>query len=136
MKELISVIVIAALLIGATALAVEKFHDRETFVSPPDAIAEGFVRSVLEKRWDPARAYLSEPESTSDQQLSDLQKSWEARLGELSEIEAETISRDDERAQVNVTLRSARGEEEVAFALTFDDDWKVVHTPAVGNPIH
>ena len=136
MKELISVIIIAALLIGATALAVDRFHDRETFVSPPDAIAEGFVRSVVEKRWDPARAYLAEPESISDQELSELKKSWEARIGEPTAIDSETISHDDKRAQVNVTLRSARGEEEVAFALTFEDDWKVVHTPAVGNPIH
>lgn len=136
MKELISVSVVAALLIGATALAVEQFDDRETFVPPPDAIAEGFARSVVEKRWDPARAYLANPESVSDRELSDLQKSWEQSVGEPTQFEAETITHDGERALVTVRLQSEKGSEAVALALTFEDEWKIVHTPAVGNPIH
>ena len=57
-------------------------------------------------------------------------------LSDKLEIEAETIARDDAEALAHVRMRSARGSEAVAFALRFDDEWKIAHTPAVGNPIH
>ena len=136
MKELLGIAIAAALLIGISALAVEQFDDRETFVPPPDAVAEGFVREVMAKRWERARTYLAEPPSMSRGELEALQKSWRERAGEPTEIEAETIARDDAEALAHVRMRSARGSEAVAFALRFDDEWKIAHTPAVGNPIH
>ena len=120
MKEIAGVLLATALLIGMSALAIER-GDRETFVSPRDAVAEGFVREVVMKRWDRARPYLAEPQSMSDGELSALQ----TRFGDPSTIDAEILSRDDERASVNVTLKSAGGAEDFVFALTFDDEWKV-----------
>jgi hypothetical protein len=126
MKELAGVILATALLFGMSALAVHRFDDRETFVAPPDAVAEGFVREVLTKRWDRARIYLDDP-SMSDAELRTLQRAW----GEPSNVEAEIVSRTDDRALVNVTVRS----QVVRFALTFDREWKVerarIRTPAV-----
>jgi hypothetical protein len=131
MRELAGVALAAALLIGMSTLAVERFHDRETFTSPPDAVAEGFVREVVTKRWDRAKPYLVEPESMSDDDLEMLQKSW----GEPSRIEAELISRDDEQALVHTTLKSAGGSEVVAFALTFDGEWKIT-TERLATAVH
>lgn len=136
MKELLGVTLAMGLLIGVSALAVEQFGDRELFVPPPDVVAEGFVREIVTKRWERAREYLAEPESISDAQLEALQKSWEASVGEPTTFEAETITRDDAEALANVRMQSARGSEAVAFALRFDDEWKIVHTPGVGYPIH
>ena len=136
MRRLFGITIAMALLIGVTALAIEQFGDRELFVPPPDAIAEAFVREVMTKRWDRARDYLAQPESVSDEQLEALEKSWEARVGNPTKIEAETITHDVSRALANVRMQSARGSEAVAIALRFDDEWKIVHTPAVGNPIH
>lgn len=135
MKKLLGILLAAAILIGGTALAVQ-LGDRGTFVSPPDAMAEGFVREIVTKRWDRARAYLLEPDSVSDAELAALEKSWEAQAGDPSSIEAETITQDYSQALVTVRMRSGRGSEAVAIVLQFDDDWKVVHTPAVGIPIH
>jgi hypothetical protein len=135
-KKLLGVAVTVALLIGLCAVAVDLFGDRDTFVSPPDAVAEGFVREVVTKRWDRARPYLAEPESMSNAQLEALQQSWEQRVGNPSTIEAKTISRDDEQALANVQMQSERGSEAVAFALRFENEWKIVHTPTVGYPIH
>lgn len=126
MKELLSVALAMALLIGASALAVEHFDDRGLFVSPPDAVAEGFAREVVMKRWDRARAYLDDPDSKSNAQIEALQKSWEQRVGNPSTIEAEIITRTNEQALANVRMRSARGSEAVAFALVFDREWKIV----------
>jgi hypothetical protein len=135
-KEILGVGVAMALLIGVSTLAVQQFGDRETFIPPPDAVAEGFVREVVTKRWDRARAYLAEPESMSNARIEALQKSWEERVGDPTKIEAKTIARDDEQALANVQMQSARGSEAVAFALRFENEWKIVHTPSVGYPIH
>ena len=136
MKEILGVTLAMAVLIGVSALAVEQCGDRELFVPPPEVVAEGFVREIVTKRWDRARPYLAEPESVSDAQLEALQKAWESSVGDPSEFEAETVARDDAEALANVRMRSARGSEAVAFALRFEDEWRIVHTPGVGNPIH
>lgn len=126
MKEFAGVVVAMALLIGMSALAIERFDDRELFVSPPDAVAEGFVREVVTKRWDRARTYLLDPEAMSNADVEALQKAWERRIGYPSEVEAEIVTRTDERASVNVTLKSANGTMAIALALVFDGEWRIV----------
>lgn len=121
MKEIAGVVVAMALLIGMSALAIERFDDRELFVSPPDAVAEGFVREVVTKRWDRARTYLVEPDSKSNAELETLQKSW----GEPSGVEAEIVSRTEEQASVSVKLKSAKVSVVLAFELVFDGEWKI-----------
>jgi hypothetical protein len=125
MKEITGVLLAMALLIGMSALAIQRFDDRELFVSPPDAVAEGFVREVVTKRWDRARTYLVDPDAMSNPDLEALQKSWERRVGNPSEVEAELVSRTDQQASVNVKLKSAKGSEEIAFELPFDGEWKI-----------
>ena len=121
MKEIAGVVAAMALLIGMSALAIERFDDRELFVSPPDAVAEGFVREVVTKRWDRARTYLLDPEAMSNTDIEALQKAW----GNPSTVESEIVSRTDERASVNVTLKSERGAEVVVFTLRFEGEWKI-----------
>ncbi len=124
MKEIAGVILATALLLGMSALAIER-GDRSTFVSPPEAVAEGFAREVVTKRWDRARTCLVDPDSMSNAEIEALQKSWEQRLGDPTEVEAETISRTDEKALVNMRLKSAKGSAVLVFALTFDGEWKI-----------
>lgn len=124
MREIAGVVLATVLLLGMSALAIER-GDRETFVSPPDAVAEGFVREVVTKRWDRARTYLADPDSMSNAEIEALQKSWEQRVGDPSEVNAETISRTDEQASVNVKLKSAKGSAVLVFALTFEGEWKI-----------
>ena len=120
MKEIAGVVLATALLVGMSALAIER-GDRETFVSPPDSVSEGFVREVVTKRWDRARTYLADPDSMSNAEIEALQKAW----GDPSTVEAEIVSRTDEQSLVNVTLKSAKGSEVIALALVFDGEWKI-----------
>jgi hypothetical protein len=136
MKELLGVVLTIALMLGISGVAVQRFGDRETLVPPPDAVAEGFVREVMTKRWDRARASFDEPDAVSNREIAALQKAWHERVGDPSELEAETITRDSDQALVSVRMQSARGSEAVSFALRFHDKWTIVHTPAVGIPIH
>ena len=119
MRELISGLMMFALLAGASFVAVEQFDDRETVVSPPDAVAEQFTRAVMAKRWEPAREYLQNTESISDDELEAMQK----QLGEGENVEAGIVSRDDEQALVTVRVPS-RGYVK-NFALTFDRQWRI-----------
>lgn len=112
------------MLIGISAAAVHAFGDRELFVSPPDAVAEGFYREVVTKRWSRAQEYLLEP--GPDEQLQQLEKSIDARLGRVTNVGARIGSRDDEWANVYVTLESARGAIEVGTVVRWNgNEWKV-----------
>jgi hypothetical protein len=104
-----------AALWGVCALAVETLNDRETLVSPPDAVAEGFTREVLTKRWDRAQEYLVAP--VEDERLKELHDS----LPDSSEVDAVLISRDDEHALVTVRVSSSV----VSYSLEFDKEWKI-----------
>ena len=133
MRELLSGLVMFALLAATSVLAIEVLHDRETVVPPPDAIAEQFIRAVMAKRWEPAKEYLQDPESMSDEELAALQK----ELGEGQNVEAETVSRDDEKAVVTVRLPE-RGLIK-KFELEFESgQWAVTTSPyaPVRFPIH
>lgn len=118
----LAVVALTALLIGGTALAVAR-GDRHLFVPPPDAVAEGYVRELVAKRWARAQEYREEPAPESE--LEALQQRIEAAVGEPTKIEAETAGEDDEEALVTVRLSSAKGSEALHFALRFSEGWKV-----------
>lgn len=126
MRHLLSVLAAAAVLVAASALAVEQFEDRELFVPPPEAVAEGFIREVITGRYSRAREYLQERESMSEDQLRALEQEIESRTGDPTEVEAETVTRDDQRALVTVRVSSAQGSHAMAYGLEFEEEWKIV----------
>lgn len=117
MRELLRVALTFALLLGLSALAVTVFADRALFTAPPEAIAEGFTREVMTKRWDRARALLANPDSMPRAQLEELQ----ARVGDSGNVEAKTISRDATRALVEVTVETKT----LRVALVWEGGWRV-----------
>ena len=121
MKRVMAMALTVLLLFGGSLAAVELLHDRELFVSPPDAAAEGFVREVMTKRYVRAKAYLADPESVSQAELEELQ----SRLGEGENPEAKIVSRDDEHAVVDVKVK----ETVFSVPLEWQDDWKVSKLP-------
>ena len=123
LTKLAGVVLAMALLVAATEIAARK-NDRELMVPPPDAVAEGFVREIVMKRWTRAEEYLDK--EVAHERLKQLGKSIEAQVGDPIQFEAKTISRTDHDALVNVRLSSGKGSEAIAFALVFDDEWKIV----------
>ncbi|HEX2059852.1 MAG TPA: hypothetical protein VHK90_03850 [Thermoanaerobaculia bacterium] len=122
MKRLAFLIVIVAVALGVCVVAVDALGDRDTFVPPPDAIAEQFTREVLTKRWPRAKDFLLEPESVSEDELRALH----AALPDGTEVEAEELAREDDRALVNVRVSAPDRSEAVAFTLVFEEGWKIV----------
>lgn len=121
MRQLLGIAIAFGLLAGATGLAVERFGDRELFVSPPEAVAEDFVRAIVTGRYDQARPYL-EDDSMPEEELRALR----AALGDPTEVESKLVARDDARALVNVRVSEAERSEAVAFTLVFEKEWKIV----------
>ena len=119
MKEIGGVLLAMALLVGATALAVSAFDDRELMVPPPDAVAEGFTREVANKRWPRAKEYLADPESMSQDEMERMQE----EIGAGQNIEAEIVARDETHAVVTVRVPSKQVAKN--FSLTFDQEWKI-----------
>ncbi|HEX2122587.1 MAG TPA: hypothetical protein VHL59_13185 [Thermoanaerobaculia bacterium] len=121
MSRIIGLALALALLVGAGLFAVELLDDRELLVPPPDAVAEGFTREVLTKRYDCARDYLLAPDSVSKEELEALQQ----RLGEPQNVETKTTAQNDDEATVEVTLK----ETSFTVPLAFDDEWKIARLP-------
>lgn len=118
-------------LAGTAMLAVETFGDRELFVPPPDAVAEGFIRETLAGRYARAKPYFAEPESVRERDLRALEQRIEAEVQEVSEVEASVVSRDDERALVTVRVSSSSGSHASSWSLMFDGEWKIVRLSEV-----
>ena len=121
MTRVLAVLLPVAILTVACLCAVKLFDDRELFVSPPDAMAEGFTREVMTKRWARAREYLVTP--MPDAQLAELQ----SQLEEGANVDAETLAQDKERAQVEVRVK----ERTLRVAMVWDEGWKVATLPKV-----
>ena len=123
LRKLMGVSITLALLVGATAFSV-KHGDRALMVSPPDAVAEGFVREVVMKRYTRAEPYLQH--EVSEEKLAALQRSIEAEVGEPIVFDAKIISSNEKDALVNVRLESGKGSQALGFTLQFDGEWKII----------
>ena len=121
MTRIFAITLAIAVLVAASTAAVELLHDRELFVPPPDSVAEQFVRAVMTRRYAPARGYLLQPDSVSREQLEELQ----SRLGEGENPDAEIVSRDEERATVDVRFQ----ETTFTIPLEWDKEWRVAGLP-------
>ena len=60
MRAPLAVIVVVALAVGAAALAVFVLGDEATFVPPPEAEAESFMRAMATHRFEQALAHVTE----------------------------------------------------------------------------
>ena len=58
MKELLIVVAVFASGLVLAGGAVFGLHDRQTFVPPPEAVAESFARQLVQRRYDLAVNYL------------------------------------------------------------------------------
>lgn len=120
-----------AVLLGVGLLA-GRAGDRDVFVSPPAAVAEGFVREVIRGRYAEARVYLADPGAMSEEDLRTLRRTLVEHVGsQPGDYESQVVSRDEERARVTVTLTAMGRSQTVAFDLRFDSAWKVTSFPAL-----
>ena len=129
MRVIAGIVILCVLLIGVCAAAIHQFDDRELFVSPPDAVSEGFMREVTMRRFDRSAGYLANSD-TPQGEMRILADSIEQRIGSVNDVEAETISRTDSEALIDVRLTSAKSVDSLALKAVWDGkEWKVATLP-------
>ncbi|MEK6374422.1 MAG: hypothetical protein AABO58_17185 [Acidobacteriota bacterium] len=126
MRALAGVVLSAAVALGIAYAVVEVAGDRETLVSPPDAIAEAFYRSIVTRRFEPAADLLSRRSDADRDALRALADEIARNDGRVTDVAAEIEERSADRARVTVTLRGERSEEKRDVDLVWEDDaWRV-----------
>jgi len=85
--------------------------DRETFVPPPETVAEEFLRGVTTGRYEPARSRLSDDARGGGdaEDLASLRAVLESRVGRVSRVKGGRAEIDGNAAMAEVEITSASG---------------------------
>jgi hypothetical protein len=118
---------------GATLLG-----DRATFVSPPDARAEAFVRQLMSRRAELARKFVSRDVrmQVSPPALQLGFEALEAQLGEVEDVTTETLFLDRQTAVARAEL-VARGGRRTTLEFGFKwelNGWAIRELPCALKP--
>jgi hypothetical protein len=119
---------LVTLALGFIAAIVFGLGDRDTFVSPPEVVAEEFLRSVGHGRVDAARSLLASGEErvTSTAEMKTFYSKLRSRLGRLDQLEATVATRARDSITVHVDAQGSRDTLEVTVPLAFESGlWKV-----------
>ena len=126
MKALLWLAIATSLSLGLVALAVGPGHDTTIFVSPPDVVAEEFVRKLATGRYDRAVDYLAETRG-AEATLTVQGKSLRDRAGKVNQVEGLGAVIDGERATALTRITTEKvGQLEWRFRLIRQDAvWKI-----------
>lgn len=128
------VLLTALLLVSAVAATAALSSIDDTFLfSPPEAAAEGFLRELQTKRFEEARAYLSDRlrDSYDSASLEEWFHRLERETGKIEEVEGKDSTIEGGRAIGRVELKTARTIP-LPMALRFvreKREWKVEELP-------
>lgn len=124
--------------LAVVAIAVFGRGDGRTMVSPPEAVAEDFVRALERGRFPQAHKYLSAAarRRISTARLAEATESLEARIGRIEDVKGEKgwLSGDDAEASAVVKTQRAAG---VRLPLRFHreaGEWRVVGIVGLAPP--
>jgi hypothetical protein len=92
LRPALSVLTIAGAGLAVTGVSVLGLRDGRCFTSPPEQVAEQFVRKLATRRWGPARAHLA-PEvgaALPEEALRGTLLAFEERWGAIEQVEGRT----------------------------------------------
>lgn len=130
MRALALTIALVALSLAVIAVAVFGFGDGRTFVSPPGAVMENFVRSLQCRRFPQAHKFLSSSARAhvGVDALADATARLESRVGAIEDVHGEDGWLRGDDAEASAVLRAARaGDARVTLRLHRESgEWRVV----------
>lgn len=126
MKEIVWIAGVTGLALGVIGLVLGFGHDTRTFVSPPEVVAEEFVRSLATGRYDRAVRHLDERDG-AQAMLAVQGTSLRERAGDVNQVEGEAGSIDGDAATASTRIETSdAGELEWDFSLVRrEGTWKI-----------
>lgn len=126
MKEAAALAVVTAAVLGLVGLSISVFGDRETLVSPPEAVAEDFVRALAMGRYDVALRYVDPHAGISRDEIRGWSDALRSRAGGIQNVDIPDVvhDRDEAVARYAVTT-TGRAEIGGTLRLTFDRSWQI-----------
>jgi hypothetical protein len=118
MRAPLAVLAVVGLALGAAALAVFGLADTGTFVPPPEAEAESFMRAMATHRYEQALDHLTdELRQAGPGALRARQAEIERRCGHVRDVEGERSWSSGTSAEAPVRLTAAGGKAVLRFRL-------------------
>ena len=126
MKDLLAVAVVMAAALAVAAASVGPGRDTGTLVSPPEAVAEQFVRKLAGSRYDAALAHLDDHSPAMQERIPRTSDQLRARAGAIEQVEGKPGVIDGDRATATAAATTNRGEITMAFTLVRrSGSWKI-----------
>ena len=128
MREVVAILGTMALGLAIAAVSVLSMGDRETFVPPPEVVAESFTRAIAAKRFDLATRYLA-PGLQRTETAASLAARFERSVrsaGAVNGVDSERRWTDGDRASAGATIDADGGQLALEFALERNQGlWKI-----------
>jgi hypothetical protein len=110
MRAPLAVIAVVALAVGVAGLAVFALGDGATFVPPPEAEAESFLRAMATHRYEQALAHVTEElRAGGPGRLRERQEQIERSRGHVRDVRGGPAWRSGDAAEAAVRLATSEG---------------------------
>lgn len=128
MRDLLATGALVALSLALLATAVFGLGDGRTFVSPPGAVAESFVRALQCRRFPQAHRYLSAETRSrvTVETLAEATERLEARRGRIEDVKGEDAWLAGDAAEGAAMVKTRAGETRLALPMRRESgEWRV-----------
>jgi hypothetical protein len=137
-KTLVYLSLTVAAALALIAGIVFGLGDATTFVPPPEAVVQGFMRELETKRYERAMFYLSEERRTKvhPETLKELTEHLKQNTGKIMEVRGEKGWIRGDRAEASAGLKTELlGRHSLKFALSRKDGvWLISDLHSLGVP--
>jgi hypothetical protein len=113
MKDVLRIALVTAAALGVVGLVVGVGHDTATLVSPPEAVAEQFVRKLAGGRYDVARAHLADDSPALRERIRTTSDMLRARGGAITQVAGKPGTIDGDTATATGVVTTSRAGEVV-----------------------
>jgi hypothetical protein len=113
MKDVLRIALVTAAALGVVGLVVGVGHDTATLVSPPEAVAEQFVRKLAGGRYDVAHAHLADDSPALRERIRTTSDMLRARGGAITQVAGKPGTIDGDTATATGVVTTSRAGEVV-----------------------
>ena len=132
MKGLLIILTVVAGGLLFAAGAVFSVHDRQTFVPPPESVAESFARQLVQRRYDLAVNFLGRDlrATTSAAELRAKFDPMRQRIGTPNQVSGETNWIQESEASARARVEGDSGSAVLQFRLAREQGlWRITDVP-------